>query len=343
MTSPTMRAAVYRRFGGPEVVRIEELPKPAPRRGEVLVRVHASTVSVADRRSRAKDVPRGLKLLSSLTLGFFTPRRRVLGMDVAGVVEAIGEGVTGFSPGDEVIAMLGGRFGGHAEYVAVKAHGPITAKPGNLTFEEAVALVFGGVTARAFLDRAEPAPGASVLVNGASGAVGTAAVQLAHLAGARVTAVCSGGKADLVRSLGADRVIDYTVTDFPREPDRYDIIVDCAGSIPFDRLEPLITPGGTLLAVISDLRGLLTARGRSRRTGKHIVTGNVPFTGEQLADVARLAEAGAFRPVIDRTFPLSEIAEAHRYVDTGRKRGNVVVSVAPVAGSAVADDRRRRP
>jgi NADPH:quinone reductase-like Zn-dependent oxidoreductase len=334
-----VRAAVYRRFGGPDVVRIEELPKPAPRRDEVLIRVHATTVSAADHRSRTKEVPKGVKLLSSLTLGFFTPRRRVLGMDAAGVVEAIGKDVTAFEPGNEVIAMLGGRFGGHAEYVTVTADSAITAKPLGLTFEEAAALVFGGITARAFLDRAELTPDASVLVNGASGAVGTAAVQLAHLAGARVTAVCSGGNADLVRSLGADEVIDYTTADFPKEPGSFDIVVDCVGNVAFDRLEPLITPGGALLSVITDLRGILTARRRGRRTGKDIVAGNVPFTSEQLARVARLAEAGLFQPVIDRTFALSDIAEAHRYVDTGRKRGNVVVRVAAATSPAATEKR----
>lgn len=323
-----MKAAVYRRFGGPDVVGIEELPKPTPREGEVLVRVHATTVSAADYRSRTKDVPRGLKLPASLTLGFSKPRIRVLGMDVAGVVEAVGSGVTAFQVGDEVIAMLTGRFGGHAEYVTVPQDGAITAKPANLTFEESVALVFGGITAQAFLAEAELVPGATVLVNGASGAVGSAAVQLATIAGARVTAVCSGGNAELVRSLGAHRVIDYTTTDFTQESSAYDIVVDCVGNVSFDRLEPLIRPGGALLSVITDLTGVLTARGRSRRTGKHVIAGNVKLTSVHLSDVARLAAAGRFQPVIDRTFVLDDIAEAHRYVDTGRKKGNVVVRVA---------------
>jgi len=323
-----MRAAVYRRFGGPDVVRIEHLPKPAPRPGEVLIKVHASTVSAADHRARTKDVPKGVKLLSSLTLGFLAPRVPVLGMDAAGVVEAIGDGVSAFQPGDEVIAMLGATFGGHAEYAIVSADAPITAKPAKLTFEEAVALVFGGITARAFLDRAEVGHGASVLVIGASGAVGSAAVQLAAHAGAHVTAVTSGGNADLVRSLGADRVIDYTTADFTEEAERYDVVVDCVGNVRFDRLERVLNPGGALLSVISDLAGMLTARSRSRRTGKRVIAGNVPFTSGQLAEVARLATAGLFRPVIDRTFDFSQITEAHRYVDTGRKRGSVVVRVA---------------
>ena len=337
-----MKAAVYRRFGGPDVVRIEDLPKPSPRHDEVLVRVHATTVSAADYRSRTKDVPKGVKLLSSLTLGFLRPRIRVLGMDVAGVVEEVGSGVTAFRPGDEVIAMLGGKFGGHAEYVTVAQDGAIARKPANLSFEDSVALVFGGITARAFLDQAKLTSGASVLVNGASGAVGTAAVQLANLAGATVTAVCSGGNADLVRSLGADRVIDYTTADFTTEPTRYDVIVDCVGNVPFDRLEPLITPGGALLSVIADLAGVVGARSRTRRTGKRVTAGNVPFTSEQLAQVALLAGAGLFQPVVDRTFALADIAGAHRYVDTGRKKGNVVVRVVAATDPAAMGEESTR-
>jgi NADPH:quinone reductase-like Zn-dependent oxidoreductase len=337
-----MRAAVYRRFGGPDVVRIEHLPKPSPGHGDVLVKVHATTVSAADYRSRTKDVPKGVKFLSSLTLGFFTPRIRVLGMDAAGVVEAVGEDVTAFKPGDEVIAMLGGKFGGHAEYVTVAQDSAIAPKPANLTFDEAVAVVFGGITARAFLDQAKLTPGASVLVNGGSGAVGSAAVQLAHVAGAHVIAVSSGGNAGLVRSLGADRVIDYTGADFTAEPNTYDIVVDCVGNVPFDRLEPLIEPGGALLSVITDLRGIVAARSRSRRTGKRIVAGNLPFTSEQLTEVARLAGAGLFQPVIDRTFDLADIADAHRYVDTGRKKGNVVVRVATATEPQATEAASRR-
>ena len=337
-----MRAAVYRRFGGPDVVAIESRPKPSPRPGEVLVKVHATTVSAADHRSRTKDVPKGVELLSSLTLGFFRPRIPVLGMDVAGVVESVGEGVTAFRPGDEVIAMLGGRFGGHAEYVAVNEDAAIAKKPANLTFEESAAIVFGGITARAFLDRAKLTPGASVLVNGASGAVGTAAVQLAHVAGATVTAVTSGGNAELVRSLGADRVIDYTQADFTAEPAEYDVVVDCVGNVSWDRLDPRIRPGGALLSVISDLAGIVTAGRRGRRSGKRIVAGNVPFTSAQLATVAGLAEAGLFRPVIDRTFDLAHIADAHGYVDTGRKRGSVVVRVTTAAASPAEQAFSRR-
>jgi len=323
-----MHAAVAKRFGGPEVVGVERIPKPAPRRGELLVRVRASTVSIADHRTRSRDLPEGLGFYGPLALGVFRPRKRVLGMDAAGIVEAVGEGVTGFAPGDEVIAMLGAAFGGHAEYVCVNpATSAVARKPHNLSWEEAVALVFGGHTALAFLNHVELAPGAEVLVNGASGAVGTAALQLAKLRGARVTAVCSGGNAELVRSLGADRVIDYTVDDFTADGETYDAIVECVGNAPFERVERSIRPGGALLLVVTSLRSMLTASRNRKRTGKLVTFGGVPVTGDDLATIVRLAEAGEFRPVIDRTYDLDEIVEAHRYVDTGRKRGNVVLRI----------------
>ncbi|MFD2093129.1 NAD(P)-dependent alcohol dehydrogenase [Blastococcus deserti] len=320
-----MRAAVYRRFGGPDTVRVEELPRPSVGPDDVLIRVHASTVSAADHRARSREVPRGLGLLAAAGIGLFRPKHPVLGFDAAGVVETVGSNVTEFRAGDEVIAMLGGHFGGHAEYALVRPGDAIARKPATMTFEDAVTLVFGGLTARCFLQQARLAPGAAVLVNGASGAVGTAAVQLAAHAGAHVTGVCSGANRELVTSLGADRVIDYTIEDFTAEPAGYDVIVDCVGNAPFERVRHLLEPGGALLLVITDLRGLLLAPVRRRRTG-HLVTADVGTpTAEDLAFLVDLAEAGAYRAVRDRTYDLADITEAHRYVDTGRKRGNVVL------------------
>ncbi|WP_426979654.1 NAD(P)-dependent alcohol dehydrogenase [Pseudarthrobacter sp. O4] len=323
-----MRAATYRQFGPPEVVRIEETPKPAPRPGEVLIKVHASTLSAADRRARSRSVPKGLQVLAALALGIFRPRTRVLGMDVAGVVEAVGPGVSAFTPGDEVVAMLGARFGGHAEYVSVPQDGAITSKPRNMGFEQAVTLVFGGLTAHGFLTRAAIRPGGTVLVNGASGAVGTAAVQLAKHLGARVTAVCSDANRDLVTSLGAERVIDYATEDFTAGTQTYDVIMDCVGNATFERVESSINRCGALLLVIADLRAILLASGRSRRSGKLVTAGNIKYTAEDLAFLVSLAEAGQYQAVIDRTYELSDIVEAHRFVDAGRKRGNVVIRVA---------------
>jgi NADPH:quinone reductase-like Zn-dependent oxidoreductase len=330
-----MAAAVYRRFGGPEVVRVEQIAIPVPARDEVLVKVHASTVSVADHRSRTRSVPRGLALLAAASIGVFRPRNPVLGMDVAGTVEAVGADVTLFAPGDEVVAMLGAKFGGHAEYATVPQFGAIAAKPRNLTFDESVALVFGGSTAHGFLSRASIGPGTTVLVNGASGAVGSAAVQLAAALGADVTGVCSGANRALVESLGAHRVIDYTRTDFLAEGRSYDVIVECVGNAPFEKAIHSLRPGGALLLVISDLAGLLLAKGRSKRSGRTVIAGDPGFTAEGLARLVRLAESGRLQPVIDRTYDLAEIAEAHRYVDTGRKKGNVILRMPAISTATV--------
>lgn len=327
-THTSMTAAVYRRFGAPDVVRIEQRALPAPKPGEVLIRVHASTVSIADHRARARDIPSGLGILAAVGLGAFRPSRPVLGTDAAGVIAAVGSGVTVFAPGDRVIASMGAAFGAHAEYVCVPADGAITRAPATMTFEEAVTLVFGGITAAGFFKKVAIGPGTSLLVNGASGAVGTAAIQLAKQLGAVVTAVTSGGNAALVTSLGADRVIDYTRQDFTAGGDTYDVIVDCVGNAPFDQVEASINPGGALLLVISDLSSMLRSRGQSRRSGKAVIW-NVGKPGaDDLAHLVSLADSGRYRAVIDRSFDLADIVEAHRYVDTGRKRGNVVLRIA---------------
>lgn len=326
-THTTMTAAVHRRFGAPDVVHLEQRAIPSPKPGEVLIRVHASTVSVADHRARARDVPTGFGVLTAFALGVFRPRHPILGMDAAGVIEAVGVGVTAFAPGDRVIAMMSGAFGAHAEYVCVRADGAIARAPATMTLEEAVTLVFGGITAEGFFRQVAIGPGTSVLVNGASGAVGTAAIQLAKQRGADVTAVTSGGNAALVTSLGADRVVDYTRQDFTAGGDTYDVIVDCVGNAAFDRVEASINAGGALLLVISDLWSMLRSRGQSRRSGK-LVTWNVGKPGaDELAHLVSLADSGRYQAVIDRTFDPADIVEAHRYVDTGRKRGNVVLRV----------------
>ena len=323
-----VRAAVYRRFGGPEVVRVEEVQKPVAKGGEVLVRVVASTVSAADYRMRTRDLPKGLGFFGPLTIGIFGPRKKILGMDFAGVVEAVGEGVTRFKPGDEVFGLTGFRFGGHAEYVCLAEGAAMVPKPAGWSLEDAVALVFGGHTVSECIRRCPIKPGDEVLVNGASGAVGTAAVQVAKHFGAVVTGVCSAGNAELVRSLGADHAIDYAKEDFAASGKQYDVIFECVGNAPFERVEAALKPGGALLLVILDLKGMLGARGNSRRSGKRVLPISFTPKPDDMAFVVRLAEAGALRPVIDRTYGLDQIVEAHRHVDTGRKRGSVVLRVA---------------
>ncbi|MET0976820.1 MAG: NAD(P)-dependent alcohol dehydrogenase [Leifsonia sp.] len=329
-----MRAALVDRFGPPEIVHVGAVPKPDPGPGEILVRVMASTVSIADHRLRSHRVPRGLALVVAPTIGLFRPRRHILGMEAAGVVESVGAGVTRFAPGDEVIVMRGGRMGCHAEYVTIEEDGQVARMPLGLSFAEAAAVIFGGHTAVRYLDRVEIGPGSEVLVNGASGAVGSAVVQLASRRGARVTAVTSGGNAGLVRGLGAERVIDYTVEDFAGAGSapgdaraRYDVIVDCVGNASFRRVAHLLRPGGALLLVITDLPGMMSAGLQARRSGLVVDFRGGEMGPDGMARLAAAAESGELRPVIDRTYGLDDIVEAHRYVDTGRKRGSVVLDV----------------
>lgn len=323
-----MKAAVYRKFGGPDVVSVQTIARPEPQPDEVLIRVHASTVSIADYRSRSLDLPKGLGFFGPLSLGIFGPRRPVLGTDLAGVVEQVGSGVTRFAVGDEVIGLRGLRFGSHAEYAVMSETGTIARKPKNLTLDEAVSLVFGGTTVRQFFAHVVIEPGDEVLVNGASGSTGSAAVQLAKAMGARVTGVSSASNHELVRSLGADEVIDYATTDFAALGRTWDVIVDTVGNAPFGRVKNSITPGGALLLVVGDLHSMLTARRDSKRSGKLVTMSTKPSTASDLRYLVELAEAEKFVPVIDRRYPLEQIVEAHRFVGTHRKRGNVVLQLA---------------
>src|SRR5262245_32315173 len=319
-----MKAAVYRRYGPPDVVRIEEVPRPDPKTDELLVRVRATTVSAGDSRLRSARVPPGFGVLMRLGFGSFGPRRHTLGWEFAGEVAGVGPSVARFAPADRV---FGARMGSHAEYV-VASEGSVAPIPRNLTFEDVAALVFGGMTSLFYLrDKAKIQPGERVLINGASGAVGTAAVQLAKHFGAAVTGVCSSVNAELVRSLGAERVIDYTKEDFTRTGETYDIILDAVGNGTFERCQHVLAPGGRLLLVVARLGQMLGGMLKPSRAGRQVLTGVGATRAEDLLFLATLAESGALRPVIDRTYPLALIVEAHSYVDTGRKRGNVVVTL----------------
>ena len=321
-----MKAAVYEKFGGPDVVQVVEVPQPVPGEGQVLIRVEASTVSVADYRTRSKDLPPGLAFFGPLSLGVFGPRHPILGMDLSGTIEQVGAGVTRFSPGDRVIALPGSRFGAHAEYVVMAADGPIALAPTNLALDEAAALVFGGVTMKKFFSLASP-EGLRVLVNGASGACGTAAVQLAVAAGATVTGVSSAANHALVASLGATEVIDYATTDFAALGREWDLIVDCVGNAPYGRVSSCVTDGGALLLVVGSLGSMLSAGRDSRRLGGVVAMMTKPATASDLEFLVELAEAGSFVPVIDRRYGLDEIVDAHEYVGLGRKRGALLVSI----------------
>jgi NADPH:quinone reductase-like Zn-dependent oxidoreductase len=284
-------------------------------------------VTSADWRVRSQTVPAGFGLLSRLALGVRRPRQPVLGTELAGTVAAAGRDVTRFEVGDDVFAFAGTRMGCHAEYRCMPADGAVARKPPDLSFGEAAALSFGGTTALDFFRRGGLQSGERVLVNGASGGVGTAAVQLARYFGARVTGVCSAANAALVRSLGAEQVIDYTAEDFTRNGETYDVIVDTAGTAPFSRSRRSLAERGRLLLVLGGLPDLLAVPWVSLTSGRKVIAGPAAERPEDVRFLAELAEAGHFTPVIDRHYPFEQIAEAHRYVDTGRKRGNVVVTL----------------
>ena len=322
-----MKAVVYERYGGPEVLRFIEVPTPIPGPGEVLIRIHATTVTAGDWRMRSLDVPRGFGLLARLAIGITKPRKPILGTELSGVIAEVGRGVKKFKPGDEVVAFPGLALGSHAEFRCMPEDGAIVPKPATLSHAEAAALSFGGGTALYFLRKGKIDAGDRILVNGASGAVGTAAVQLAKHFGAEVTAVCSGGNADLVRSIGADHVIDYTAEDFTRNGRTYDIIMDTAGTAPFGRSRTSLRDGGRLLLVLGGMRDVLSAPWVALTDSRKVIGGTVQTSATDLQFLTSLAERGELRPIIDRTYPFEEIAAAHRYVDTGRKRGNVVITL----------------
>ncbi|HTN63368.1 MAG TPA: NAD(P)-dependent alcohol dehydrogenase [Devosia sp.] len=323
-----MKAVVYHRYGGPDVVKLIDLSKPVPRADEVLIRIRATTVTTGDWRARSLTMPQGFGMLGRLVFGIFGPRQPILGTELAGVVEAVGNTVTRFKVGDGVFAFPGARYGSHAEYRTMPETGLIELKPANVSFEEAAALSFGGTTVLGPLkDKIGIKPGDRVLVVGASGGVGTAAVQIAKHLGANVTGVCSTANLDLVRSIGADAVIDYTLTDFATTGASWDVIVDTTGTAPFLRCEPVLRPGGRLLVILGSFAQLIGVGRPSKASGKTVITGVAKITPAHLQYLAELAAMGAYRPVIDRLYPLEHAAEAHAYVDTGRKRGNVVLTV----------------
>lgn len=317
----TMRAWVATAYGGPEVLALRDLPMPAPRPGEILIRVQATTVSSGDRRIRALDLPPGMVLAGRFALGLRRPRRPVLGAELTGVVAAVGAGVARFAPGAAVIAFPGMRQGAHAEFCRMRADGMVVPRPDDMPLETAAALGFGGTTARDYLRRARLRAGERVLVIGASGTVGAALVQLAAADGAIVTAVTSTANLGLARASGAAETIDYTERDIAAGPGRWDIVADAVGALDFRRALPILADGGRYLAIAGGLGDLLA---RSRN-GRRCIAGPAAERQDDLAALTRLAHRGVLRPPIDAVFPFESLPEAHARADTGRKRGSLVV------------------
>lgn len=320
-----MKAWVYHRYGGPDVVELEDVPKPVPKAGEVLIQIQATTVTSGDWRVRTLHVPKGLGLVARLALGITRPRQPILGTELAGRIEAVGNDVTRFSIGDEVIGFPGAAMGCHAQYRVMAADGALAIKPASLSFEEAASLCFGGTTALHFLRKANTRAGDKVLVIGASGGVGTAIVQLARHLGAEVTGVTSTANVELVRSLGADTVIDYTRDDFTQGGTSYDIIADTVGATSLARCKSALRKNGRLLAIAGGMPELLASIWTPG--SKKVIAGPYPGRPDDVRRLAELAEAGALRPVIDRRYDFAQMVEAHAYVETGRKKGSVVVVV----------------
>lgn len=306
-----MKAMVWTKFGPPEeVLQLKEVAKPAPKDNEVLIRIYATAVTTSDCIIRGFKVPRAFWLPMGLAIGFTKPRKPILGMVLAGEVESAGKEVTRFQKGDQVYAFNITRFGAYAQYICLPENSVMAFKPSQVTYEEAAAIPYGGMLALHFLRKGEIQSGQKVLIYGASGAVGTSAVQLARHFGAEVTGVCSTTNLALVKSLGADKVIDYTKDDFTKRGELYDFIFDAVGKRKSSKFKlqckEALTPNGKYISVDDGSPKL------------HI---------EDLILLTELVEAGKIKPVIDRSYPLEQIVEAHRYVDAGHKKGNVVITV----------------
>ena len=321
-----MKAVTYHQYGPPEVLQHQTLVKPVPGDDEVLIRTRATTVTSGDWRARSLDLPTGFGMIGRLMFGITRPRQIVLGSELSGEVVDVGKNVTRFREGDRVFIFSGARLGCYAEYKCMPEGGNIVAMPQNLGFGEAAALSFGGTTALDFFRKGKLKPGHRILVNGASGGVGTAAVQIAKHQGAHVTGVCSSGNAELVESLGADRVIDYTRQDFTQLDERYDIIMDTVGTAPWNRSKGALREDGRLLQVLGGVTDMLRMPWLSLTSRQRIVAGPAAERLDDMQHLAKLAAQGALKPVIDREYPVEQIVEAHRYVDSGRKRGNVVIN-----------------
>ena len=324
-----MRAVIYDEYGPPNVLRFEEVEKPVPREGEVLVRIHATAVTRADCATREANRRSGrlTTVVSRLVSGVRRPRQRILGSEFAGKVEAVGAKVREFAVGDHVFGSTGFGFGAYAEYICVPARARIAHKPTGMSFEEAAAVTDGGLNAWWILRHADLRVGQRVLIYGASGAIGTAGVQLARYFGADITAVCSTKNLELVRTLGADGVIDYTQEDFTKNGEKYDVIFDAVGKHSFDRCVGSLKPGGLYLAT-DGFRNLMLALWTPRFGDKKVVFPIPPrYSKKDVVFLKELIEAGRFRAVIDRCYPLEDVVEAARYVETEQKTGNVILTI----------------
>jgi NADPH:quinone reductase-like Zn-dependent oxidoreductase len=322
-----MKAIVYTKYGPPDVLHLKEIDKPIPKNHEIRVKVKATTVTVADIRSRGFIVPPAFWLPARMSLGFKQPKKEILGMELAGEVESVGKDVKRFKEGDQIFAATLADFGAYAEYKCLPEDGPVSFKPSNITYEEAAAIPIGARTALFFLKKANIQRGQKVLVYGASGSVGSYAVQLAKYYGAEVTGVCSTTNLALVKSLGAEKVIDYTTEDFFSIGDRYDVIFEAVNKSSFTDCIKLLKKDGTYINVTEPLPNARMLWSQMTTRKKLLLSRNSPETAEALNFLKDLVESGKLKVVIDRTYTFEDIVEAHRYVEKGHKKGNVVITV----------------
>jgi len=318
-----MKAIIYEHYGPPEVLQLREVEKPVPKDDEVLIRIHATAVNSGEVRLRKAD-PFAVRFM----FGLFRPKKPILGVSLAGEIESTGKNVKRFKKGDPVYGTTGMSFGAYAEYKCLPEGGVLAIKPVNLTYSEAAVIPFGGTTALSFLRKGKIQRAQKVLIYGASGAVGTSAVQLARYFGAEVTGVCSTANADMVKSLGADKIIDYTQQDFSMSSEKYDIIFDTVGKSPFAGSIKSLTKNGCYLKTVHmDLSAILRGLWISMTSSKKVIGGGITETAEDLVFLNSLIETGQLKPVIERTYSLEQIAEAHGYVEKGHKKGNVAIIV----------------
>ncbi len=323
-----MKAVVYTSYGAPDVLQIKNVPKPVPKSDEILIKVKATTATTGDAVVRSSKFPAAFWLPARLMFGLFSPRKSILGTGFSGVVESVGESVTLYEAGDELFGSSGMDFGTYAQYLCVNKKAVMIHKSHQLSHAEAAPLCFGGLTALHFLKKAQIKTNQKVLVFGASGSVGSYAVQLAKYFGAEVTGVCSGQNLELVYSLGADHVIDYTKEDFTKNLNHYDVIFDTTGKSQFSPSVKALKEEGYYLLANAGFSQIMSSLWTGLTTSKTLVPGGIATeTTEDLIYLEELIQTGKIRSIIDSTYPLEEMAQAHEYVDQGHKKGNVVISV----------------
>lgn len=331
-----MKAIVCTKYGPPDILQLKEVEKPAPKDNEVLIRVHATSVNYGDIVARnfreisprEFNMPFVLWLIAKISFGLTKPNTTILGSEFSGKIEATGKDVTSFKPGDPVFGYLGQSMGAYAEYICMPEDGVLTIKPANMTYAEAAVVPYGAIMALNLLKKVNLQPGQKILINGASGGIGSAAVQIAKYFGAEVTGVCGTPRIEFVKSLGADRVIDYTKEDFTQNGETYDLIFDILGKSSFSRCKNSLKPNGIHLFASFKMKQLFQMLWTSRAGSKKVICAIAPGSLEDLKSVKELIESGKIKAIIDRQYPLEQTAEAHRYVEKGQKKGNVVIIIS---------------